>query len=138
LRVAFVHREARRLGARIAARVRDLDDPGEQLVVAVLAALDGVRTDPTLAAWFVGADATVATDLAGSSPLIESLAERLVGEENAAWLVRVVLSLLQMPGRDHAEERRMVERFVVPVVLGSKGQLVRSKSARSGSRVQLQ
>ena len=38
-----------------------------------------------------------------------------VGDELAArWLVRVIVSLLIVPGRDDAEERELVERFVVP------------------------
>ena len=32
----------------------------------------------------------------------------------ARWLVRVIVSLLTVPGRDDADERAMVERFVVP------------------------
>jgi hypothetical protein len=31
-------------------------------------------------------------------------------------MVRVVVSLLVVPGRDEAEERAMVERFVVPAL----------------------
>jgi hypothetical protein len=34
----------------------------------------------------------------------------------ARWMVRVIVSLLIAPGRDPAEEREMVERFVVPAV----------------------
>ena len=34
----------------------------------------------------------------------------------ARWLVRVIVSLLTVPGGDDAAERRLVERFVAPVV----------------------
>jgi hypothetical protein len=59
--------------------------------------------------------------------LIESFAdELLVGiradeerRERARWLVRIVVSLLTMPGESEAHERAMVERFVVPVVVPS-------------------
>ena len=37
----------------------------------------------------------------------------------ARWLVRVIVSLLIAPGRDEAEERAIVERFVVPALTGS-------------------
>ena len=42
----------------------------------------------------------------------------MVGDPLAArWVVRVIVSLLVAPGRDQAEERAMVERFVVPALL---------------------
>ncbi|WP_278258036.1 hypothetical protein [Nocardioides convexus] len=40
--------------------------------------------------------------------------------ESARWLVRVIVSLLTVPGADEAEERRLVERFVLPVVVASR------------------
>ena len=36
--------------------------------------------------------------------------------DDARWLVRVILSLLTVPGRDEADERAMVERYVAPRV----------------------
>ena len=39
-------------------------------------------------------------------------------ELRARWLVRVLISLLQFPGRDDDDERLMLERFVVPQVAG--------------------
>ena len=36
----------------------------------------------------------------------------------ARWLLRVVVSLLMVPGADEAEERALVERFVAPLVSG--------------------
>ncbi len=123
LRVAFVHREARRVGAHVRDRIRALDDPGERLVEAVIAALAAVRSNPTLAAWFSGGDAGLASSVAASSSVIASLVGPSVDEHDQAapgqaarWIVRVVLSLLAMPGRDAAEERALLERFVVPVV----------------------
>lgn len=128
LRVAFVHREARRLGARVAAQVAGRRDPGQRLVDAVLAAVDGVRTTPTLAAWFSDASAGTATGLAGASEVIEALAAAFLDggdgpgvdddtRERARWVVRVVVSLLTMPGPSAAAERRLLERFLLPVVL---------------------
>ena len=51
---AFVHRAARRIGARVAAEVGRRGDPQRRLVDGVLVAVEGVRADPTLAAWFAG------------------------------------------------------------------------------------
>lgn len=128
LRTAFVHREARRLGARVAAAVAARRDPQRRLVDAVMAAVDGVRTTPTLAAWFTESSVGPATELAGESEVIEALAAAFLGgadghpvdedtRERARWVVRVVVSLLTMPGPSAAAERRLVARFVAPVVL---------------------
>lgn len=106
LHVAFVHREARRIGARIRT-----GDPAE----AVLAAVREVRARPELMAWFGAADAGTTAELAQSSDVIEALGLTVAGDPDVArWLVRVIVSLLIVPGRDDADERALVERFVVP------------------------
>ncbi|GAA1124354.1 helix-turn-helix domain-containing protein [Nocardioides aquiterrae] len=106
LHVAFVHREARRIGALV---------PRDDLASAVLAAVREVRARPELLAWFSAADAGTTAALAQSSEVVEALGLTMVGDEPAArWLVRVIVSLLIVPGRDEAEERELVERFVVP------------------------
>jgi AcrR family transcriptional regulator len=115
LHVAFVHREARRVGGLVAADASRVRDPQQRLVTAVLSALRRVREAPALAAWFVGGDAAATAELAQSSPVIEALGRSGLAEPLAArWVVRVIVSLLIAPGRDAAEERAMVERFVVP------------------------
>ncbi|MDP2772284.1 MAG: helix-turn-helix domain-containing protein [Nocardioides sp.] len=122
LHMAFVHREAVRVGQQVAAEVRaaDVADPAEAVTVAVLGALRRVRETPALAAWFRLEEAATSAGVAQSSAVIEALGLSIVTDPLAArWLVRVVLSLLTVPGRDEAEERAMVERFVGPVVLGA-------------------
>jgi AcrR family transcriptional regulator len=126
LRLAFVHREARRLGAEVATAVGHLDDPAARFVEAALLALAGVRASPTLAAWFAPGGSPIATDMAGSSTVVEAMAGTLIGHpadpdhrDRARWVVRIMLSLLTMPGTDETEERRMLERFVVPVAVTS-------------------
>src|SRR5690606_1496741 len=52
VRVAFVHRETRRIVARLAEQVRDIDDPAERVIAAMLGAVEQVRADPLLIAWF--------------------------------------------------------------------------------------
>jgi AcrR family transcriptional regulator len=110
---AFVHREARRIGALVAAETDGTPD----VAAAVLAAVRHVRAAPELLAWFGAADAGTTAELAQSSEVIESLGLSLVGDPDAArWLVRVIVSLLIVPGRDEVEERALVERFVVPAL----------------------
>lgn len=109
LHVAFVHREARRIGALV---------PAGDLASTVLAAVREVRARPELLAWFSAADAGTTAALAQSDEVVEALGSSVVGDPDAArWLVRVIVSLLIVPGRDEAEERALVERFVVPAVV---------------------
>ncbi len=103
LHVTFVQREARRIGALL---------PTGDPVEAILAALREVRARPELLAWFGAADAGTTAEIAQSDVVIGVLGD----EETARWLVRVIVSLLIVPGRDEAEERAMVERFVVPAL----------------------
>jgi AcrR family transcriptional regulator len=127
LHVAYVHREARRVGGLVAADAARVRDPQKQLVTAVLSALRHVRETPSLSAWFAAGDAAATAGLAQSSPVIEALVieapgidapGRGVGADPLAarWMVRVIVSLLIAPGRDAAEERAMVERFVAPAL----------------------
>ena len=75
---------------------------------------------PSLAAWFAGGDAAATAELAQGSPVIAALGLSVVGDQLAArWVVRVIVSLLIVPGRDAAEERAIVERFVVPSLSAS-------------------
>lgn len=115
LQIAFVHREAVRVGALVAA-----ERPGD-LAEAILAALRHVRANPTLLAWFGDRDAAHTADLAQGSEVVEAIGLSMVADaDGARWLVRVIVSLLTVPGADAAEERRLVERFVVPVVAQSR------------------
>jgi AcrR family transcriptional regulator len=139
LRLAFVEREARRLGAVVAADVARQRDPRRRLVAAIQGALRGVRADPVLRAWVAPASAGASGTLAAGSPLLTDLARWALRppdapdrsgpdhpdsadeDARAAWLVRVVFSLLAQPGRDEAEEADWLTRFVVPVVLPGPG-----------------
>src|SRR5690349_12792702 len=117
LHTAFVHREARRVGREVAAALGGIDDPSRLVTEAVLDAVRRVRETPTLAAWFAAGDAARTAALAQSSEVIEALGSSVVDDaEDARWLVRVILSLLTVPGRDDADERVMVERYVAPRV----------------------
>lgn len=126
LRTAYVHREARRLGRAIRQHIDGIDDPRERLVASIAATLQLVRSSPALAAWFTTTRPPLGGELAGQSEVITALAAAFVSslgledaavvERRARWVVRVITSLLLFPGRDDAEERAMLEEFVVPVV----------------------
>jgi AcrR family transcriptional regulator len=129
LHVAFVHREARRVGALVSAEVAGVRDPTRRVVDAALAAIREVRATPVLAAWFRLGDAGIASELAHSSEVIEGLGAAFLSEpalgdpaepdvtNRARWLVRVIVSLLTVPGESDADERAMLERFVAPLVV---------------------
>lgn len=114
---AYVQREASRVGRLVAADLADV--VGEDVVVAaVLAALRYVRRSPALAAWFADPAAGRTADLAAASEVVAALGLAVTPDPDAArWLVRVIVSLLTSPGRDDADERALVARFVAPVVL---------------------
>jgi AcrR family transcriptional regulator len=117
LHTAFVHREARRVGGEVATAVAGIDDPTRLVTEAVLVAVRRVRETPTLAAWFAEGDAARTAALAQPSAVIEALGMSVVDDpDDARWLVRVILSLLTVPGRDDEDERAMVERYVAPRV----------------------
>lgn len=122
LQSAFVQREAVRVGGLVAADL-DVSAPGADVVTtAVLSALRHVRDAPALAAWFSDRDAGRTADQALESEVITALGLTMAPDPDAArWLVRAIVSLLTVPGRDAADEQRMVERFVAPVVARDRG-----------------
>lgn len=135
LQLAFVHREARRIGALIAHDVSGTADPQNVIVEAMLTAIRLVRRDPTLAAWFQLGDSGLAAQIAHSSEVIESLGAAFLGQagvggeetsRRARWLVRVIVSLLTVPGVDDDDERAMIEQFVAPVITGPRERDARS------------
>ena len=126
LRTAYAHREARRLSRAIKGQIDGIGDPRERLIAGVTATLRMVRSSPALASWFATTRPPIGGELAGQSQVITALAaafvnslgmaEPAVVERRARWVVRVITSLLLFPGRDDADERAMVEEFVVPIV----------------------
>ncbi len=128
LHVAYMHRQTHHVMQDIAERLRHVTDPRELLVEAVQAALAAVRGNPVLASWFTGADSARTAELADASPVLHTLCAAFLGDPDdpgtrarARWLLRVIVSLLTTPGRDAADEREMVERFLVPVLLAPDG-----------------
>lgn len=126
VQLAYVHREARRVGATVTAEIGSITDPGERAVAGVLASLRAVRSDPLLIAWFRPDDAGRTLAIAQTSEVIEAISRSLFGPETgmgdddssqlARWLTRIIVSLLTVPGRDEAEERALLERFLAPLL----------------------
>ncbi|KAA0113636.1 TetR/AcrR family transcriptional regulator [Mycolicibacterium sp. P9-22] len=124
LYTAYVHRETHRLFAEIGERLVGVTDPQQRVIEGALAALHRVRETPALASWFASTARPIGGEMAERSEVIRSLVQAFLAsmgdqtdvEMRARWLVRVLISLLQFPGRDAADERMMLETFVVPLV----------------------
>jgi AcrR family transcriptional regulator len=126
LRTAYVHRETRRLSRAINEQIHGIDDPRERLIASITATLRMVRDSPALASWFAITRPPIGGELAEKSEVITALAAAFVNslgpeepaivERRARWVVRVITSLLMYPGQDEADERAMIEEFVVPIV----------------------
>lgn len=127
LHTAFVHRETYRLHYTIIEQITGVQDPGQRLVAGVIAALRLVRTSPALSSWFAANQPPLGSVIADQDDVVKALTaafltslapdEPAVVERRARWLVRVMTSLLVFPGEDEADERAMVEEFVVPMVV---------------------
>ncbi|MDL9945188.1 TetR/AcrR family transcriptional regulator [Gordonia sp. ABSL11-1] len=131
---AYVERAAAQVGVAIAGATDGTSDPGTRLIAAVMTAVEAVRANPALSAWFTADTAGASANLALLSPAIEEIVRGFLADiraddggrdpdaadlrERGRWLVRVIVSLLTTPGRDPDDERAMLEQFVVPVVLG--------------------
>ena len=125
LYTAYVHREAHRVFAELGALETGSDarTPGELLVNGILASLHRVRESPALSAWFAPDRRPIGGDMAERSEVIQARTEAYLTalgvddvERRARWLVRVMVSLLVFPGRDDADERAMLEDFVLPTL----------------------
>jgi AcrR family transcriptional regulator len=127
LYTAYVHREAYRLYREMTEQITSLTDPRERLIEGMLASLRNVRESPALASWFSTAQRPIGAEMAEESEVIKALTEAFVislGPDDpelvahrARWLVRVMTSLFLFPGHDEADERAMLEEFVVPMVV---------------------
>lgn len=119
---AFVHREARDITAQIARRLEHAVNGRDMVVEAVVAALAAVRARRYLEPWYTGG-ATDLLEVLRDSPVITALASTFLSPGGAEadadlgrWLLRIVMSFLREPGESPDDERRLVERFVAPLV----------------------
>jgi AcrR family transcriptional regulator len=125
LYTAYVHRETYRMFRELGARITHIADPRQRLIEGIVASLQSVRESPALSSWFASTQRPIGGELAERSEVIKALTEaflRSLGweegevERRARWLVRVLISLLVFPGHDDADERAMLEEFVLPTV----------------------
>jgi AcrR family transcriptional regulator len=123
LHTAYVHREANRVFRELGALDSPAKAPGERLIDGILTALHRVRESPALSSWFAQDKRPIGGDMAERSEVIHARSAAFLGslgvddvERRARWLVRVMVSLLVFPGRDEADERAMLEDFVLPTL----------------------
>jgi AcrR family transcriptional regulator len=126
LHTAYVHRETYRMFREMGERIASIADPRDRLLEGVGASLRSVRESPALSSWFASTQRPIGGEMAERSDVIKALAEsflRSLGmtdvEARARWLVRVMISLLVFPGHDDADERAMLEEFVIPTVVAT-------------------
>ena len=130
LYTAYAHRESYRLYREMTEQINSVVDPRERLIEGVITSLRNVRESPALASWFATTRHPIGAEIAEQSEVIRALTEAFVVSlapddpdlvaHRARWLVRVMTSLLIFPGRDEADERAMIEEFVVPIVVPSR------------------
>ncbi|MGH3643652.1 MAG: TetR/AcrR family transcriptional regulator [Mycobacterium sp.] len=124
LYTAYVHREAHRVFRELGEQVTGIGDPHTRLVEGIVAALRQVRESPALSSWFAPTQRPIGGEMAERSEVIKARTEAYLAalgvedvERRARWLLRVMVSLLVFPGHDEAEERAMLEEFVLPTVM---------------------
>ncbi len=127
LHTAYVHRESYRVYRETTEQIAAVVDPRERLIEGILTSLRNVRERPALASWFAATQRPIGGEIAEQSQVIESLTKAFLASlgpddpdlagQSARWLVRVMTSLLLLPGHNEADERSMLEQFVVPAVL---------------------
>ncbi|OBG89355.1 transcriptional regulator [Mycobacterium sp. E802] len=112
-----------RLAATIVGEIRGRVDGltgAQRVLTAVTVALQLIRADPMFGLLLssLRSGGGMAADLARSSvPATFATELSGLGEDDpvaAAWIVRLVLSLLVWPGADEAAEQEMLRRFVAP------------------------
>ncbi|MCH9702875.1 MAG: TetR/AcrR family transcriptional regulator, partial [Actinomycetia bacterium] len=130
LYIAYVHRESHRLYRELTEQIMSIVNPRERLIEGITASLRKVRENPALASWFAATHRPIGGEIAEQSQVIRAITEAFVislgpeepqaVERHARWLVRVMTSLLIFPGHDEADERSMLDEFVVPIVLNTQ------------------
>ncbi|MEX2293554.1 MAG: TetR/AcrR family transcriptional regulator [Acidimicrobiales bacterium] len=129
LHLAFVHRATLRIAGQMA--VEGSDGTTASLTDRILAGIAAVRSDPLLSVWFEPENMGVPIRVSQSSELLLAMSVGTIDhtepsprareeiEQRGEWLLRSIVSLLAMPGKDDATERAMVESFVVPLLVQS-------------------
>ncbi len=128
LHLAYVSHAATRVSTHITVELEKFDDPREKFIQAILCSVSEVRADPALSVWFEPGESGFAADLSRGSEMVSRIAEefaaQLLAQSNgknatdkkskrllARWFVRIIISLLIMPGENAQEERALVEDY---------------------------
>ncbi|WP_107653749.1 TetR/AcrR family transcriptional regulator [Nocardia suismassiliense] len=130
LYIAFAGREARQVVERVwrDPAVSAATDPGERLLDGLTALLAEVRKTPHLAVWFTPVNAGIVAQLSNSSDVVDTLATDFVSgfrpdlpapaaRRLGQWFVRVMVSLLTLPGATEDDERALLRNFALPFLL---------------------
>lgn len=91
----------------------------ERATTAIVTAAAAIRADPVVSTWLRGQRSL--DDVLGGPDGVITLARSLTGavrpdSRDGEWIVRSVLALVAMPGRDAAAERELVASYVVPAL----------------------
>lgn len=132
LYTAYVHRETYRVFTAMGERIAGVADPRQRLIEGIVASLHSVRESPALSSWFAPTQRPIGGDMAERSEVIKGLTVAFLAslgiedavEQRARWVVRVLISLLVFPGHDDADERAMLEEFVLPTVVPAQPDMV--------------
>lgn len=86
---------------------------------AIVTAAEAIRADPVVAGWL--RERGSLDDVLGGPDGVTALARALTGaarpdSRDGEWIVRSVLALVTMPGRDGGAERELVASYVVPAL----------------------
>jgi len=112
LDIAYIDRSARLLSAHLKSELAEIMDPRRRMVEGILRAVKEVRDSPGMVAWFDPQASGRTARISHDSRVINTLSIAFV--EHVLGLVRVVISLLTMPGESAEEERLLVDLFVAP------------------------
>ena len=131
LHVAFVAHRGRELATQIIERVGPLEAPETRWRKLIEESVRAVRERPELRVWFEPEQAGHTARLSRGSELLKALtlgfmasvapprSDAADGELLIRWMIRVIISLLSMPGESAQEEREMIDRFVLPGLAGN-------------------
>ncbi|MDG2049106.1 MAG: TetR/AcrR family transcriptional regulator [Myxococcota bacterium] len=126
LHVAFVARRGQELAAEISERVGHLDTPTEHWRKLIQESVRSVRKRPELLVWFEPEQAGHTARLSRGSELLKALTHGFMdsiapptetpsnGDLRLRWMIRIIISLLSMPGESEQEESEIVDRFILP------------------------
>ena len=126
LHVAFVALRGRELATQIIEQVGPLEAPETRWRKLIQESVRTVRERPELLVWFEPEQAGHTARLSRGSELLEALTlgfmdsvappqpDASEGGLVIRWMIRIIISLLSMPGASDQEERAIIDRFILP------------------------